>query len=258
MADCWESRTIRLRVNDAHSLSDAVRLGGETKYYGTPSVSRKRTEIVKLYYSFGESATAALRGCKTKHGLIKDSFTMSTITRLIAKFESTGSVLDFSVKGRKSLSDERAPIVQNAVEQLQSRSTMASSSITQVSQGVTFHSSEKQKGLGNLSWTGHSYTHGNLFVGIIVSNSTMCQPTKSRSTETSAPPPRQHATKGGVMQRLLYLMGKRRNYTEENAAFIGTLSITGKAPKSPFGPLRPYINLKFSSMTQLPHPTENH
>ncbi|GAA50968.1 hypothetical protein CLF_105319 [Clonorchis sinensis] len=93
-----------------------------------------RIEIVKLYYSLGESATAALRGCKTKHGLIKDPFSVPTITRLIANFESTGSVLDFSGKERKSLSDERAPIVHNAVEQLQSQSTMASSSITQVSQ----------------------------------------------------------------------------------------------------------------------------
>ncbi|KER26040.1 hypothetical protein T265_06619 [Opisthorchis viverrini] len=47
---------------------------------------------------------------------------------------STGSVLNLPGKGRKSLGDERAPIVQNAVEQLQSQSTMASSSITQVSQ----------------------------------------------------------------------------------------------------------------------------
>ncbi|GAA27850.2 hypothetical protein CLF_105865 [Clonorchis sinensis] len=38
----------------------------------------------------------------------------------------------FLAKG-ESLSDERAPIVQNAVEQLQTQSTMASSSITQVS-----------------------------------------------------------------------------------------------------------------------------
>ncbi|GAA51164.1 nephrin related [Clonorchis sinensis] len=84
--------------------------------------------------SFMWDVTAALRGYKTKHGLIKDPFTVSTITRLIVKFESTGSVLDFSGKGRKSLSDERAPVVQNAVERLQSQSTMASSSITQVSQ----------------------------------------------------------------------------------------------------------------------------
>ncbi|GAA57110.1 hypothetical protein CLF_112178 [Clonorchis sinensis] len=65
---------------------------------------------------------------------IKDPFTVSTITRLIAKFEFTESVLDFPGKGRKSLSDERAPIVKNAAEQLQSQSTMASSSTTQVSQ----------------------------------------------------------------------------------------------------------------------------
>ncbi|GAA57304.1 transposable element Tc3 transposase [Clonorchis sinensis] len=93
-----------------------------------------RIEIVKLHYSLGESVTAAFRGYKTKHGLIKGPFTVSTIARLIAKFESTGSVLDFPGKGRKSLSDERAPIVQNAVEQLQSQSTMASLSIIQVSQ----------------------------------------------------------------------------------------------------------------------------
>ncbi|GAA56068.1 hypothetical protein CLF_109821 [Clonorchis sinensis] len=91
-----------------------------------------RIEIVKLYYSLGESATAALRGYKIKHGLIKDPFTVSTITRLIAKFEFTGCLLDFPGKGRRSLSDERAPIVQNAVEQIQSQSTMASSSITQL------------------------------------------------------------------------------------------------------------------------------
>ncbi|KER30310.1 hypothetical protein T265_03255 [Opisthorchis viverrini] len=96
----------------------------------TMNVSR-RTKIVKLYYSLGESATSALRGYKTKHGLIKDPFTVSTIARLIAEFESIGPVLDFPGKGKKSLSDERAPIVQNAVEQLQSQSTMASSSITQ-------------------------------------------------------------------------------------------------------------------------------
>lgn len=74
-----------------------------------------RIEIVKLYYSHGESTTAALRGYKTKHGLIKDPFTVSTITRLIEKFESTGSVLDLPGKERKSQSDERAPIVQNEV-----------------------------------------------------------------------------------------------------------------------------------------------
>ncbi|GAA51843.1 hypothetical protein CLF_106891 [Clonorchis sinensis] len=93
-----------------------------------------RIEIVKLCYSLGESATAELRGYKTKHGLIKDPLTVSTIARLIAKFESTESVLDIPGKRRKSLSDERAPILQNAVEQLQSQSTMASSSINQVSQ----------------------------------------------------------------------------------------------------------------------------
>ncbi|GAA57918.1 hypothetical protein CLF_113348 [Clonorchis sinensis] len=58
-----------------------------------------RIEIVQLYYSLGESATAALRGYKTKHGPIKDPFTVSTITRLIAKFESTGSDWIFLTKG---------------------------------------------------------------------------------------------------------------------------------------------------------------
>ncbi|KER24667.1 hypothetical protein T265_07715 [Opisthorchis viverrini] len=107
---------------------------------GCPSLDRGsrevevRSEQRTFRIPLGESATTALHGYKTKHGLIKDPFTVSTITRLIAKFESTGSVLDFPGIGRKSLSDERAPIVQNAVEQLQSQSTMASSSIAEASQ----------------------------------------------------------------------------------------------------------------------------
>ncbi|KAG5450099.1 hypothetical protein CSKR_102232 [Clonorchis sinensis] len=112
-----------------------LRCGGRDRTNDLPvGKFATRIEIVKLYYSLGESATAALRGYKTKHGLIEDPPTVSTITRLITKFESIGSVLAFPGKGRNSLSDERAPVVQNAVEQLQSQSTMASSSITQVSQ----------------------------------------------------------------------------------------------------------------------------
>ncbi|KER28159.1 hypothetical protein T265_04920 [Opisthorchis viverrini] len=105
--------------------------GGQRMTWQRMDVST-RTEILKPNYSLDESATAALRGYKTKHGLIKNQFTVSTITRLIAKFESVG--FDFPGKGRKSLSDGRAPILQNPVEQLQSQSTMASSSIIQVSQ----------------------------------------------------------------------------------------------------------------------------
>ncbi|KER22679.1 hypothetical protein T265_09270 [Opisthorchis viverrini] len=45
-----------------------------------------------------------------------------------------GICIGFSWQREKSLSDERGPIVWNAIEQLQSPSTVASSSITQVSQ----------------------------------------------------------------------------------------------------------------------------
>ncbi|KAG5452910.1 hypothetical protein CSKR_107457 [Clonorchis sinensis] len=97
---------------------------------------RSDTPLISLLKILRKPTTgfAFLGVIRTKHGLIKDPSTVSTITRLIAKLESAGSVLDFPGKGRKPLSDERAPIVQNAVEQLQSQSIMASSSITQVSQ----------------------------------------------------------------------------------------------------------------------------
>ncbi|GAA54382.1 hypothetical protein CLF_102678 [Clonorchis sinensis] len=107
---------------------------GRKRLHRRPKHPRPRELLQTWKVNERTNVTAALRRYKTKHALIKDPFSVSTVTRLIAKFESTGSVLDFPGKGRKSLSDERTPIVQNAVEQLQSQNTMASSPITQVSQ----------------------------------------------------------------------------------------------------------------------------
>ena len=65
-----------------------------------------RIEIVQCYYACGRCPTAALRQFKLQRDLVKDPFSLSGITRLIAKFEETGSVLDKPRSGRPSVDDD--------------------------------------------------------------------------------------------------------------------------------------------------------
>ncbi|KAG5442597.1 hypothetical protein CSKR_114383 [Clonorchis sinensis] len=67
-------------------------------FLSTKDVST-RIEIVKLHYSLGESVTAAFRGYKTKHGLIKDPFTVSTIARLLQNLSPLDLYWIFLAKG---------------------------------------------------------------------------------------------------------------------------------------------------------------
>ena len=75
-----------------------------------------RISIIKCYYANGESPTAALRKFKSDHGLIKDPFTTHSITRLVDKFETTGSILDQEKSGRPSLQGKRCAAVENALQ----------------------------------------------------------------------------------------------------------------------------------------------
>jgi transposase len=62
---------------------------------------QSRISILKHYYKENESAAAALRAYKTEKGLKSDPFSLSTITRLIQRFEETGSVADRPHTGRR-------------------------------------------------------------------------------------------------------------------------------------------------------------
>lgn len=90
-------------------------------------------EIVKLFYISGESATATMRAYKIKYGLRKDPFSLTTITRLITKFEKTGSVCRQKGQGRLSLQEERVDAVSKTVDLLQSSSSIRTSSVRNIS-----------------------------------------------------------------------------------------------------------------------------
>lgn len=92
-----------------------------------------RIEIVGLWYENGKSATATMRAFKNKHKLHKDPFSLSTISRLLTKFEETGSVVDLPGKGRKSLQDSRSEVVVNTLEDIQSSSELRHCSTSAIS-----------------------------------------------------------------------------------------------------------------------------
>lgn len=78
-----------------------------------------RLELVKLYYSNHESAAATLRAYKSKHSLRRDPFPLSTITRLVQKFEKTKTLHDSKSSGRPSKEDERTDEVLESMSELQ-------------------------------------------------------------------------------------------------------------------------------------------
>jgi hypothetical protein len=88
-----------------------------------------RIEIVQCYYSCGRSPTAALRQFKLQRGLVKDPFSQSSITRLITKFEETGSVTDKPRSGRPSVDDDTVLQVSEAVARSSASSSLGSTSV---------------------------------------------------------------------------------------------------------------------------------
>lgn len=97
-----------------------------------------RIQLLELYFANGESSTATLRCFKTRHKLHDDPCTVSTITRLVARFRETGSVMDKPKSGRSSLEEEREPIVVAELERQQSAHSLgvASSSAVARASGI--------------------------------------------------------------------------------------------------------------------------
>jgi hypothetical protein len=93
-----------------------------------------RLELIKLYYANNECATSTLRAYKTRHELHNDPFPLSTITRLVHKFETTKSLHDAPKSGRNSLFEEREEVIMESLQSIQSSSHLGvacSSSISQ-------------------------------------------------------------------------------------------------------------------------------
>jgi transposase len=83
-----------------------------------------RITLVRLYYENGSSAAAALRAYKTIHHLRADPFCVTSIQRLIKRFEKEGSVLDRPRSGRPSTSDDVVEQVQQVLQYGQASSRM--------------------------------------------------------------------------------------------------------------------------------------
>lgn len=94
--------------------------------------TQARIELIQLYYANGKSASAAQRSYNKKHGLHNNAFALTSITRLVERFEHTGSVHDMPKTGRPSLQEDRAPLVKTAMEQVQSEHSHGVASSSQV------------------------------------------------------------------------------------------------------------------------------
>lgn len=79
---------------------------------------KTRIEIVELFYMNSRSPSATLRAYKTKHKLIRNPFDVRSVSRLMEKFESTGSVHDCPKTGRPSLVEDRKERVAEALQEL--------------------------------------------------------------------------------------------------------------------------------------------
>ena len=73
-----------------------------------------KIDLVRCYYANGNSPTAAIRQLKRERRLIKDPCSCSTVTKLITKFEETGSILN-ECHGRPSLEEERETAIEEAL-----------------------------------------------------------------------------------------------------------------------------------------------
>lgn len=91
-----------------------------------------RVELVKLYYAQGNSATACLRRHKTAHQLHDYVCSESTVRRLIARFESTGSVMDLQRSGRPQVGDQTVEKVASTMVELQTNRPSGSASTQDV------------------------------------------------------------------------------------------------------------------------------
>lgn len=83
-----------------------------------------RITLVRLFYENHSCAAAALRKFKSLHNLIKDPFSVTTVQRLLKKFESEGVVIDLPKSGRPSICDDVVEKVQKTLDEGQASSSM--------------------------------------------------------------------------------------------------------------------------------------
>lgn len=92
-----------------------------------------RLELIKLYYANQECVVSTLRAYKQRHELRNDPFPLSTITRLVHKFENTKSLHDIPKSGRPSLFKDREEVIVESLQSIQSTSHLGVASSSSIS-----------------------------------------------------------------------------------------------------------------------------
>lgn len=94
---------------------------------------KERILTIMPFYQNGSSAAATFRAFKTQKNLHDNPFSLSTVTRVVKKFEVTGSALDAPRAGRPSVSEKEIAIVGEAVGMCQGESARGYRFLRQVS-----------------------------------------------------------------------------------------------------------------------------
>lgn len=84
---------------------------------------KMKVDLIRCYYANGNSPTNAIRQLKRERNLIRDPCTCSAVSKLISKFEETGSVLN-QHHGRSSLEEERQEAVEAAVRDAEGKTSV--------------------------------------------------------------------------------------------------------------------------------------
>jgi transposase len=114
---------------------------------------RTRIDLVKAYYSEGSSPIACLRKYKKDHQLHEHVCKESTVRRLIARFEETGSVSDLPRSGRPSVEEETVEKVAATMVHLQQSRASGSASAGEVARTLHLPASTVKKVLKTrLQW----------------------------------------------------------------------------------------------------------
>lgn len=106
---------------------------------------KTRAALVRNYYQSGNSASNGLRKFKTENGLIKDPCSLSTITRLVDKFETIGCICDQPRSGRSSFSEETVAAVEGELKVQKSTSALHIASCRSVAKNLELPSSSVHK-----------------------------------------------------------------------------------------------------------------
>ena len=95
-----------------------------------------RSQLIRLYYSNGSSATETLRAYRRETGERNPPCTEGAIRKLIKKFENEYSISDMPRSGRPSASGDRESMVEETLQDIQNQNSNQQCSVRQLSKAT--------------------------------------------------------------------------------------------------------------------------